>query len=526
MHNAAKQGKPQVSAHAVSGVSGHGQQPGMQSGWTAEPFSSFDAFPVLSQAKSAYQWLCNDEAGARLTWERCKVFGPFISQAWSLMEYYNGYSEQAMERQYAFFTNFKSTFVAAAESLPIAAPFLASAHACSGDRKRAEWIGRKACRSCLVVTAGGTVCAAGGPALASSSSLIAVAAGAGTLTGIMCDAFLVPRPSVPRPLTPGQRFDWAAVRFLDALRAMAGFDLVLVFWPERASQISVWIEPISVGDAARLAMGQGTSADAAVVASPWKNHLFDLDKFPSGVDHVFVMWKTNKGHLFVSERLHDGRVLVEDLHNGTMLPFAHGKALPTEDLHRAAGGVPGHGGHGHGAGPSAAGSQATLATTAAEAAKQISDGKAQLFSEHTLQGGPSVVHFLEVAKAKSAAGYDLMQANCQHYAQDVWNFAVGHRLGMPNQDFLNIFQLFGAPARGATVTQPGVLGNALYALRDAGAWRLILDAALVKLPVLPAHVETEVEAPRTRTEDSRVGGRAGGRAGVESAPPQRERTWV
>jgi len=30
-------------------------------------------------------------------------------------------------------------------------------------------------------------------------------------------------------------------------------------------------------------------------------------------------------------------------------------------------------------------------------------------------------------------GYDLMQANCQHYAQDFWKFAVGHRLGMPNQ---------------------------------------------------------------------------------------------
>ena len=30
-------------------------------------------------------------------------------------------------------------------------------------------------------------------------------------------------------------------------RAMAGYDLMLVFWPERASEISVWVEPISAG---------------------------------------------------------------------------------------------------------------------------------------------------------------------------------------------------------------------------------------------------------------------------------------
>eukprot|EP00439_Symbiodinium_sp_Y106_P081334 s181_g20.t1 len=50
------------------------------------------------------------------------------------------------------------------------------------------------------------------------------------------------------------------------------------------------------------------------------------------------------------------------------------------------------------------------------------------------------VEKFELAKAQSVAGYDLLQANCQHYVQDFWKFAVGHGLGMPNQDFLNLFQ--------------------------------------------------------------------------------------
>ena len=308
------------------------------------------------------------------------------------------------------------------------------------------------------------------------------------------------------------------MRFLDALRAMAGYDLVLMFWPEHATQISVWVESISMGDAARLVMGKATSADDASVVGA-------LDHFPSGVDHVFVMWKTNKGHLFVSERLHDGRVMVEDLHRGSMFPFAHGKAMPTESLHRASGGA-----SGHGVGPAAAGSQAgqaAMATTPEEAAKLISGGKAQIFSHEHLTGGPSVAQILELAKAKSAAGYDLLQANCQHYAQDLWKFAEGHRLGMPNQDFLNLFQIFGSPAHGAKVLEPGVLGNASYSLRAAGAGRFILDAALVKMPVVPAKDEDfEAEGEEQIPQPSVPSGVPSVQPSVQPVVPEREQTWV
>ncbi|CAE7684211.1 ftsH [Symbiodinium microadriaticum] len=268
---------------------------------------------------------------------------------------------------------------------PLTAPFFATAHHCRGDRTRSKWIAQKASRSCLVFTAGAAVCTCAGPAVASASKLAMVgAAAAGTVAGITADAFLVARPRVPRPLSPGQRFDWAAMRLLDAMRAMAGFDLVLVFWPEHAGEVSIWVEPISVGDAARLVVGKKTSAEDASVMGA-------LDHIPSGVDHTFVMWKTNKGHLFVSERLHDGRVLVEDLHRGTMLPFLKGRAMPIEDLahrHGAGGGPPGHGTGAAAGGVSPAAVAAAKAP--AEAAKLISAGK------HLAQTKPSCLSVREL----------------------------------------------------------------------------------------------------------------------------------
>lgn len=87
-----------------------------------------------------------------------------------------------------------------------------------------------------MLSAGASVCALSGPL----HGHLLVAATAGVAVGLAADALLVARPTVPRPLSPGQRFDWAALRLLDGLRAMAGYDLLLVFWPERAEEISVW----------------------------------------------------------------------------------------------------------------------------------------------------------------------------------------------------------------------------------------------------------------------------------------------
>lgn len=509
-------------------MSGRGRQPGQRRAervidadaqWQkVEPFSTFDAFPVISQAKSAFQWCCGDAGGAQVTWERCKVYGPVFSQVYSIVDYCSGLPDEAAERQSAFFDNLARVWMAAAESLPLTAPFFATAHHCRGDRTRSKWIAQKASRSCLVFTAGAAVCTCAGPAVASASKLAMVgAAAAGTVAGITADAFLVARPRVPRPLSPGQRFDWAAMRLLDAMRAMAGFDLVLVFWPEHAGEVSIWVEPISVGDAARLVVGKKTSAEDASVMGA-------LDHIPSGVDHTFVMWKTNKGHLFVSERLHDGRVLVEDLHRGTMLPFLKGRAMPIEDLahrHGAGGGPPGHGTGAAAGGVSPAAVAAAKAP--AEAAKLISAGKAKLFSERMLPNGPTVAHCEELAKAQSVAGYDLLQANCQHYVQDFWKFAVGHGLGMPNQDFLNLFQIFGTPAHGAKIHDPGILGNAGFSLRSAGIPRIVLDGALLKLPVVPSttpsQLDQEVVEDASPAECTTTGN-------AESAVSPREGTWV
>lgn len=482
------------------------------------------AIPTMIDDKRSRQHKHRSETESTKTARRtstsagCKVYGPVFSQVYSIVDYCSGLPDEAAERQSAFFDNLARVWMAAAESLPLTAPFFATAHHCRGDRTRSKWIAQKASRSCLVFTAGAAVCTCAGPAVASASKLAMVgAAAAGTVAGITADAFLVARPRVPRPLSPGQRFDWAAMRLLDAMRAMAGFDLVLVFWPEHAGEVSIWVEPISVGDAARLVVGKKTSAEDASVMGA-------LDHIPSGVDHTFVMWKTNKGHLFVSERLHDGRVLVEDLHRGTMLPFLKGRAMPIEDLahrHGAGGGPPGHGTGAAAGGVSPAAVAAAKAP--AEAAKLISAGKAKLFSERMLPNGPTVAHCEELAKAQSVAGYDLLQANCQHYVQDFWKFAVGHGLGMPNQDFLNLFQIFGTPAHGAKIHDPGILGNAGFSLRSAGIPRIVLDGALLKLPVVPSttpsQLDQEVVEDASPAECTTTGN-------AESAVSPREGTWV
>eukprot|EP00435_Cladocopium_sp_Y103_P025978 s315_g6.t1 len=124
----------------------------------------------------------------------------------------------------------------------------------------------------------------------------------------------------------------------------------------------------------------------------------------------------------------------------------------------------------------------------------------------------------ELARAKSMAGYDLIQANCQHYAQDFWKFAVGHRLGMPNQEFLNLFKIFGAPSHGGRMVAPGVLGNASYAITSVHPGRSILDIALLKLPVVPARQEEEVEVEA----DSHP--RGGAETSASTAPAGREHT--
>ena len=150
-------------------------------------------------------------------------------------------------------------------------------------------------------------------------------------------------------------------------------------------------------------------------------------------------------------------------------------------------------------------------------------------------------------------GYDLMRANCQHYVSDLWSFAVSrHHLGPLeisqiawNSLCLDHVWSFSAPGRTATgYAQPGFLEplrdlwtsgarrqserawhpserllciahclalrtpspkgvvrgrkrstrveiHGKWRLFEAGAWRCVLDAALVKLPVVPRQDEEE-----------------------------------
>eukprot|EP00439_Symbiodinium_sp_Y106_P083556 s181_g23.t1 len=66
----------------------------------------------------------------------CKVYGPVFSQVYSIVDYCSGLPDEAAERQSAFFDNLARVWMAAAESLPLTAPFFATAHHCRGDRTR------------------------------------------------------------------------------------------------------------------------------------------------------------------------------------------------------------------------------------------------------------------------------------------------------------------------------------------------------------------------------------------------------
>jgi len=290
--------------------------------------------------------------------------------------------------------------------------------------------------------------------------------------------------------TPGQQFDLVAFRFIDALRGISGLDIAFVLWPEVLTKISVYVEPITVGSVGRLVL------DDPKTASELEPLLSGLDKFDSGVVHTFVLVKTNKANMFVVEAVHDGRVLVEDLFHARVTPFLHGKALPVQELV--------HGRSTSGGGDSSAPAMALVpselaaAKDSAQVAGLISGGKAELFATRELSHGPSMAHLQELARTKSSTGYDLLSANCQHLAQDAWKFAVGHSLGMPNQNFLDIFkslQVFGPPTKGNLAHGPGILNSLQWSLQQASSKELGLNAAALALPHGHA-MDAQEDAPR------------------------------
>jgi len=206
---------------------------------------------------------------------------------------------------------------------------------------------------------------------------------------------------LPRVMSSSADFDAKLLLLLDALRGAAGFALVFHAWPETISQVSVWVEPLSMSEVTHLTFG-GKAAT--------------LDNIPTGAEHAFVLLKTTKGRSVLTERLHDGKIVMEDMGSGQVHPFVRGKELALE------------------------------ADTLPKPLLRW-NGPASLFESKDVVGGPSLAAMEKFARAQSIVDYDLMRSNCQHYADSVFAAVGGKSLQrLPNSISMEVAN-FLFPAR-------------------------------------------------------------------------------
>lgn len=425
-------------------------------------FSGVDTIPGLAQAKAAYQTYSGDNAGSRKTVENFWTFSLGPSQWSSLLDLLRGNVEEAKQRHHKFLAGSARVVKAIPDGFPILGHLVGGMRFCLGDREGGRKSLRRANRSCMVYGAGAVVGTAGVLTsgfhmTAPTHALIATVAGvAGIAAGMRADRLWFPS-HIPGPiaLSPGQRFDLAVMRFLDAVKATACMDLVPVLWPEYVNGASVWTEPITVSDAAELLTNGGPIPGIG-----------DLN---SGMMHSFVLLKTSKGHAFLTERLHDGTVIVAELGKpGVVHHFHNGSVMPTTPL---------------------------------DALERSQQG-ANLFAvKELVSQGPSAASLFHFAKAQSKVGYNLFQSNCQQYSNDVLEFVSGKGLTyLPNGDSLSLSSLLIPPLPPVAYTPAGVLGSLAY---EASLEPVRTSVCLACLSI-PASTERDTEAELAQAQIQRI----------------------
>jgi hypothetical protein len=284
--------------------------------------------------------------------------------------------------------------------------------------------------------------------------LLTAAAGiSGVAAGMQADVRLFLRAIPPQVgLTPGEKFDLFVLRCFDALKAVSCMDLVPILYPDSVDQVSVWAEPLTGEEAAHLLTG----------IKNWPG-LRELD---TGALHSFVILKTSKGHILLTERLQDGQIVVGDVTSPSVHHFADGQAASGALISNEYRPLPGD----------------QLHLPMASRLQIAQESGAQLFVVKEVVGGPSAASLLNFAQAQSRIGYDLLQSNCQHYSNSVLEFASGKGLTyLPNADVLALSSILMPPAPTMPFTHPGIFGTLAYEAAQAPG-RVAIDSAIISCP--------------------------------------------
>lgn len=440
-----------------------------------EPFlvefaSGVDGMPGFAQAKMAYQRYKDDHEGANETSKRFWTFSLGASQFASLQDIYYGNLQQALARQKQFLNGATRMLKAVPESMPLVGHIVGGVHCCVGNRDHGKHVLRRATRSCCVVAPGLLIGGASivfgvPPQSAAQAAIMTAAAGiGGVAAGIQADVRLFLRAIPPQVgMTPGERFDLMVLRFLDGLKAVSCMDLVPVLWPDSIEQASVWTEPLSAQEAAHLLTG--------IKQFPY------LEQIDTGALHAFVVIKTAKGHVLLTERLHDGQIVLGDATSPNISHFADGQTVFADTRAMMSDG------------------QNVLPAMAVRMHMAEKNG-ASLFAVKEIQGGPSTAALFGFARAQSRNGYDLLSSNCQHYANGILEFASGKGLTyLPNGNMLSVLSSLVTPALPTVpFTSPGLLSSMAYEASLEPA-RVALDCSVMAIPREPPSTE-QIQLPQ------------------------------
>merc|ERR1719498_327424 len=114
---------------------------------------------------------------------------------------------------------------------------------------------------------------------------------------------------------------------------------------------------------------------------------------------------------------------------------------------------------------------------------------ASLFAVKEITGGPSTAALVNFARAQSRNGYDLLTSNCQHYANNVLEFASGKGLTyLPNADSLALSSLLLPPTPVVPFSHAGVLGTVAHEAASAPG-RVAVSLAVAACPRDPPSLE-------------------------------------
>eukprot|EP00419_Tripos_fusus_P049295 CAMPEP_0172821170 /NCGR_PEP_ID=MMETSP1075-20121228/15761_1 /TAXON_ID=2916 /ORGANISM="Ceratium fusus, Strain PA161109" /LENGTH=498 /DNA_ID=CAMNT_0013661957 /DNA_START=15 /DNA_END=1511 /DNA_ORIENTATION=- len=422
--------------------------------------SGFDVLPGFAHAKIAYLWAVGDEEAVATTWENYTTYSVVASQVRSTYEVAIGEPMKAFDRQRQFVKSATQTLAALPETVPVLGHVIAVAQSCSGNR-RSKHTAKKATRSCSVLMAGSAVWAVAPTTMPLTT--VGIAGLTGVAAGIAADRLLFGQ--VPRPLSNAQNFDIVALRVLDMIRAIGSFHACVLLAPSHVTEVSVWVQPITLAEMSKL-------------VEVYK-HLPDrFSEMPTPALHAYMLIKTSNGGLFVTEKMHNGHVLVENLTSGITHYFQDGHELGNTILAHATNKV--NPLHDH-----VAAHAATKADPLAPLPLEV-DG-ARLFASYAVKHGPPTAVLSSLAESQSLLQYDVFRANCQHYVATGFNTLSGSRLvELPNENLLALAKSWAVPEEAPLVPQVTLPATLYWSLREgllANPRLLPLEAMLIFLPV-------------------------------------------